>query len=84
VRCNLGLPIPPLPPRVPLVYTMSRTRIAPFGSSLTMKGNGPVVAIGVDGRSVGCDNGPRRGIREKGVLRGLLTNFQEQLAQGCA
>jgi hypothetical protein len=67
VRCNLGLPIPPLPPRVPLVYTMSRTRIAPFGSSLTMKGNGP-----------------RRGIREKGVLRGLLTNFQEQLAQGCA
>ena len=59
MRCNLGLPISPLPPRVPLVYTMSRTRIAPSASKLTLR-LGAVVLIGVDRHCVGRDNGPRR------------------------
>jgi hypothetical protein len=58
VRCNLGLPIPPLPPRMPLFYTTSRTSIAPSESSLTVK-DGPVVTIGVDRGSVGGDDGAR-------------------------
>jgi hypothetical protein len=44
---------------VPLVYTMSRTRIAPSASKLILR-LGAVVLIGVRRRSVGRDNGTRR------------------------
>jgi hypothetical protein len=56
VKCDLGLPIPP--PGVPRVYTMSRTRIAPSASKLSLR-LGTGVLIGVDRHCVGRDNGPR-------------------------
>jgi hypothetical protein len=39
-------------------YAMSRISVPPVASKLTLKDN-PVVAIGVDRRSVGGDNGVR-------------------------
>jgi hypothetical protein len=62
---------------------LSGSFTSPSEPTRTAKGNCPIVATGARRRSASRDNNSRR-IREKGVLRGSSTNFQQQFTRGCA